>query len=264
MLPDNTLKNITLFIFLSTALFSHKLLAAHALPEFNARYAIQKYGIKVAEATYQLSYTESGYKFSQNTELRGIASVFANDTVSAVSFVDQIGDNLLLTRHKFTQTGRKKNKNEDIHISWDTYKNTLKGNITGIVRNKEINLKTDSEVWEALSFQIPLMIEANSNVKEYPYKAILKGKIDTYNFVLKSSKKVDFAGNEYQALQMVRTDPHKNRQLHIWLLPELNNIPVLIEAYRKGKMDSRVLLESVQFNNEKPLIAHVMDDDEEF
>ncbi len=264
MLPDNTLKNITFFIILLTALFSHGLLAAHALPEFNARYAIEKYGIKVAEATYQLSYTESGYKFSQNTELHGVASVFGNDTVSAVSFVDEIGGNLLLTRHKFTQTGREKNKNEDINILWNTYKNTLKGNITGIVRSKEINLKTDSEVWEALSFQIPLMIEANSNVKEYPYKAILKGKIDTYNFVLTSSKKVNFAGNDYQALQMVRKDPHKKRQLHIWLLPKLNNIPVLIETYRKGKIDSRVLLESVQFNNEKPLITHVMDGDEEF
>lgn len=255
-------KNIKVLIILCCIAFNHQLFAAHALPEFKAIYAVEKFGIKVAEAHYQLSYTESGYKFTQNTKLHGIASAFGSDTVAAVSLIDEIGDNLLLTKHKFTQTGREKNRNEDLDILWQTYKNTLKGKISGIVRSKEINLKTDSEVWDALSFQIPLMIEANKNIKEYPYKAILKGKIDTYNFVLTSTKKVSYAGNEYLAIHMVRSDPLRDRQLHIWLLPKLSNIPVLIENYRKGKEHSRVILESVQFNNEKPLISHTMNDDD--
>ena len=215
-------------------------------------------------ANYRLSHTKSGYKFSQNTKLHGLASMFANDTVSAVSFIDEIGGNLLLKKHTFRQTGREKNRNEDIDILWQAGEDTLKGNITGVVRSNEINLETNSEVWEALSFQIPLMIEASKDISEYPYKAILKGKIDTYNFILKSSKKFDFANSEYTALQMVRTNPHKNRQLHIWLLPQLNNMPILIETYRDGREDSRLVLESVQFNNERPLIANTMDDEDDF
>jgi len=253
MLPTpNTqlLKLISIFI---SVLFSHNLFAAHALPEFSAKYAIQKLGTKLAEAHYQLRYTESGYEFSQNTTLHGVAAMLAKDTVSATSLIDEVGDNLLLTKHSYRQTGREKNKDEDINIQWQTYKNTRKGKITGIVRNKEINLKTNSEVWEALSFQIPLMIEANKDVKEYPYKAILKGEIDTYNFILTSTKKISFADKEYEALQMVRADPHRNRQLHIWLVPALHNIPIIIEYYRDGKKHSRAQLESIQFNNEKPI-----------
>ncbi len=106
------------------------------------------------------------------------------------------------------------------------------------------------------------MIEANKNIKEYPYKAILKGKIDTYNFILTSIKKVNYADNDYQALQMIRSDPHRNRQLHIWLIPKLNNIPVLIETYRKGKVHSSVVLESVQFDDKKPLVSHTANDDD--
>ena len=264
MLFNNILKHIAITIFLSTILFGHRLYAAHALPEFNATYAIQKYGIKLAEARYQLSYTSSGYKFSQNTKLHGIASIFSNDAVSAFSLIDEKNDNLLLTKYRYSQTGKKKNQDEEFDIVWNTNENTLEGNISGVVRNKTISLNTDSEVWEALSFQIPLMIEADKDIKEYPYKAILKGKINTYNFVLTSSKVINFAGSEFQALQMVRTDPRKNRQLHIWLLPKLNNIPILIETYRKGKEDSRMLLENVQFNDDKPLIAHTTDDDDDF
>ena len=264
MLFKNHSKIVTVLLFSYCILFNYKLFAAHALPEFNAIYAIEKFGIKVAEAHYQLSYTESGYKFTQDTKLHGIASAFGNDTVSAISLIDEVRGNLLLTKHKFTQTGKEKNKNEEFNILWQTYKNTLKGKITGVVRSTEINLKTDSEVWEALSFQIPLMIEANENIKEYPYKALLKGKIDTYNFILTSITKVTYADNDYQTLQMIRSDPHRDRQLHLWLIPKLNNIPVLIETYRKGKIHSRVVLESVQFDDKKPLISHTTDDNDDF
>jgi len=264
MLPISQIKNIKLITLFFVLLFSHTLFAAHALPEFSARYGIQKYNIKLAEAIYQLSYTDTGYKFTQNTKLHGIASMFANDTISAVSFVDEIDGNLLLTKHSYSETGRKKNKDEDINILWNTYNNTLSGKITGTVRNREINLKTNTEVWEALSFQIPLMIEANNDVKEYPYKAILKGEFDTYNFVLTSTKKISFAGKEYRALQMVRKDPYKNRELHIWLLPELHNIPIVIENYRDGHEHSRMQLESVQFDNGKPFIEKLADSDDDF
>lgn len=264
MSPPANIQSLKIIVFFITALFSHVLFAAHALPEFSATYAIQKFGIKLAEAHYQLSYTESGYKISQDTKLHGVAGMFASDTVAASSLVDEVGDNLLLTKHSYRQTGREKNRDEDINIQWQTYKNTRKGKISGIVRSKAIDLKTDTEIWDVLSFQIPLMIEANKDIKEYPYKAILKGEIDTYNFVLASTKKINFASKEHLALQMVRTDPNRNRQLRIWLVPALHNLPIIIEAYRDGKEHSRMQLESVQFNSEKPLIDKTMDDDDEF
>lgn len=239
-------------------------LSNHALPEFQAKYAIQYFGIKAAEAHYKLSHTDTGYKFTQKTKLSGLASMIANDTVSAVSIVDVIDDKLLLTKHTYIQTGKEKNRNEDLNIHWDTTVTPAIGKITGTARSKKVNLETDTAIWEVLSFQLPLMIEANKNTKNYLYKALLKGEIDTYNFVLTSSKKISFANKEYTALQMVRTDPHKNRQLHIWLLPDLHNIPILIENFRKGKVHSRVELESVQFNNDKTYLGNLIEDDDEF
>ena len=240
-------------VFISALLFSHNLFAQDDLPEFRAQYAVQKSGIKLAEAIYQLRYTDTGYIFTQNSKLHGIAAMFGDDSISAVSYIDKVDGTLLLKKHRYIQTGREKNTDEDFSIQWNTSSKPVKGKITGIARSKKINLETDTAVWEPLSFQIPLMIEANENVKEYPYNAILNGEIDTYNFVLTSKKSITFANKEYQILLMVRTDPHKNRQLHIWLAPELNNMPIIIENYRDGKEHSRMQLESVQFNNEKPI-----------
>jgi Protein of unknown function (DUF3108) len=262
MTSKQTFRLLRLLIIPIT-LFAHNVFAAHALPEFSAKYAVQKFNIKLAETLYQLSYTDKGYKFTQDTKLYGVTKMFASDTASAVSYVDEIGDNLLLTKHTYTQTGREKNRNEDIDILWNTHKNMLRGKITGIVRSQEINLRTNEEVWDILSFQIPLMIEANENIKEYPYTAILKGEIDNYNFVLTSSKKITFSGKEYKIIQLVRTDPDRDRQLHIWLIPALYNIPVIIENYRDGKEHSRMQLESVSFNHGAPYTDQSVDSNDD-
>ncbi len=129
----------------------------------------------------------------------------------------------------------------------------MKGKIEGVVQSKKINLVTETPVWEALSFQIPLMLEANKDIKEYPYNAVLKGEINTYNFVLTEIKNIKFAEKQYQALHMIRTDPVKDRKLSIWLAPELHNLPLLVENFRDGKEHSVMRLESIKFKNENLL-----------
>jgi len=114
-----------------------------------------------------------------------------------------------------------------------------------------------------LSFQIPLMIEFDEKIKEYPYRALLKGEIDDYKLVLASSKTANFAGKDYKIVQLVRTDPKKDRQLHIWIAPALNNLPVRIENYRDGKEHSRAELESVSFNNATALTDTKTDDNDD-
>jgi len=255
---------LTLMMLLVSALFSHTVFAEHALPEFSAHYAVEKFGIKLAEAHYQLAYTSTGYKFTQSTKLVGIASLLRDDTVSVVSYVDKVGDQLLLQKHRYIQTGEEKNKNEEFSIQWNTSDDKSRGRITGVVRSRNIDLETDGPIWDVLSFQIPLMIEARKDAKEYPYKALLDGEIDTYDFVLTSSKKIKFAGKEYEVLQLVRSDPKKDRQLHIWLAPALHNMPMIVENYRDGKEHSRMQIESVQFENEKPLVEQVVDNDNDF
>lgn len=248
----------TFFLIL---LFSHNVAMANDLPDFTAKYAIQKFGIKLAEAKYKLSRTESGYTFSQNTKLFGFASMFRNDTVAATSSIDKVNGELLLKKYSYKQTGEEENKNEDISINWDTEHKPLKGKITGIVSGRKIEYETTKPVWEALSFQIPLMLDADEKKKSYRYSAIIQGEIDTYDFELVSQEAINFANKDYQTLHVVRTDPLKDRQLHLWLAPELNNLPILIENYRDGKEHSRMQLESVQFKNETTLSETESDDD---
>jgi hypothetical protein len=261
MSPKSAVHRLRLIGLVVSVLFSHTVFADYALPEYSAHYAIEKFGIKLAEAHYQLAHTSTGYKFTEDTKLVGIASLFRDDTVTVVSYVDQVGDQLLLQKYRYIQTGEEKNKDEEFAIQWDTSGDKTRGRITGVVRSRKIDLETDGPIWEALSFQLPMMIEADKNKKDYPYKALLDGEIDTYNFVLTSSKKMTFAGKEYELLELVRSDPEKDRQLHIWLAPALHNMPMIVENYRDGKENSRMQIESLQFDHNKPLVEQVVDND---
>ncbi len=102
------LKRYTLYLFLAIV-FSQNVFADNALPEFTAKYAIQKFGIKLAEAEYQLRYTDTGYQFTQKTKLHGVASMFRDDSVNVVSLVDNVNGQLLLKKHTYKQTGKETN-----------------------------------------------------------------------------------------------------------------------------------------------------------
>ena len=246
-----------LFFFTGTSSYAQTSAVNHQLPEFTARYAITKFDIKLASATYSLKYSDTGYVMTQYTSLYGMAALFRDDTVSATSVVDKVDGQLRLKSFNYIQTGKEKDRDEKLNFS---YQNSSKGSndepvthITGVSRNKAIDIHTRGTVWDVLSFQIPLMLEANKATHQYPYMAVLGGELDEYTFVLSGEKSYEFAGKSYQLLNMVRTDKAKNRALHIWLAPELHNLPVIIENYRDGKLHSRMQLERVQFNRKKPI-----------
>lgn len=255
------LRQSTLIIFcLLSSLISSNAFATNELPEFTAKYAVKKFGIKLAEAKYRLRYTETGYKILQNTDLYGLAVYLSDYAVAAESHVDKNSDNLLLRKHVYVLSGSDEDKDENIDFLWNIEDHTIRGTASGIVRGQEINVEAMDEIWDLLSFQIPLMIEAREDLKEYSYNAILRGEINKYTFELKEIKKVTFANKEYSALRMVCPDTKRDRELHIWLLPELHNIPVLIENYREGRVHYSGSLESVQFNDDAPILDEYTED----
>ncbi|HEB82303.1 MAG TPA: DUF3108 domain-containing protein [Gammaproteobacteria bacterium] len=264
--PFNTLLRTLLLPLLVLILHTQTAAAGskHQLPEFHARYAVLFMGMKVAEADYTLKHTDSGYRFSQQTRLYGLAKLLRKDTVDAVSLVEEKNGRLLLQQYEYIQRGGDA-REEKFSIQWNENATPVTGLVTGHYENRETRLTTKGPVWEPLSFQLPLMLEADAGKKEYPYKAVIKGEMDTYHFVAGKTKKVHFAGRDYQALEVVRTDPRPDRDwsLHLWLIPELHNIPFLIDNYRDGKLHSRAKLEQVQFGNGEKLV-HKDDSDNEF
>ncbi len=228
----------------------------HVLPKFTARYAITKYDIKLAEAVYVLRYTRTGYIISQHTRLSGIAALFRNDKINAYSIIDKVNGQLRLQKFSYQQTGKKKNRDENILLSYNKKNNAEITTITGLSRNTPVAINTTGAVWDILSFQVPLMAEVTATKTRYPYMAVINGKLNQYTFNLTNKKKYDFANKSYQLLEMVRNNHEKTRALHIWLAPKLHNLPVVVENYRGGSLNSRMQLESVQFNNSPPLTAN--------
>jgi len=243
---------VVFLVSIENSFADHK---SFALPEFTADYAITKFGIKLADANYRLRHTEHGYHISQHTKLHGIAALFRKDKVDANSTIEMIDGQLRLQSFNYVQTGKEKNRNENLIFSYKKAKEKTSTQITGISRSEPVSIHTNETVWDILSFQIPLMIEANANKKHYPYTAVISGELDEYLFNLNATKTHEFAGKKYTLLELVRTNTENTHALHIWLAPELHNLPVIVENFRNGKLDSRMQLERVQFDKNKSLQA---------
>ncbi len=221
------------------------------LPDFTASYGISKYDIKLASATYRLRYRDHRYHISQSTRLYGLAALFRDDTVDASSHVQVQDGKLRLLDFTYVQTGEEKDRDEHLQLAYPDDRDTTL--ITGVSRKQPVSIQTRGAVWDILSFQIPLMLDANEQTARYPYMAVINGELDQYVFERRGTRAFEFAGKTYRLLEMVRTDHRKKRRLHIWLAPELHNLPVIVENYRDDRLHSRMVLEKVQFNDEAAL-----------
>lgn len=242
-----------------------------ALPDFDARYAITKYGIKLAEAQYRLQATAEGYRMEQHTRLYGMAALFRHDTVDASSRIERRDGQLLLREFVYRQTGDEENHDEHLQFDYQEADGAEKNappqgkrwltRIHGTSHGKPVAIETRGEVWDVLSFQLPLMLRASRQTQDIPLMAVLNGELDQYHFRRIGETDYVFAGKTRRLLKLTRRNHDGTRELQIWLAPSLHNLPVVVENYRDGELHSRMHLESVRFDQQPELKAQEDDDE---
>ena len=252
---------------------------APSLPDFDARYAITKYGIKLAEARYRLQATAEGYRMEQHTRLYGMAALFRHDTVDASSRIERRDGQLLLRAFNYRQTGEEKNRDESLQFDYEKAGGNAQTKqaegaaspqasqwltrIHGVSHGKPVAIETRGPVWDVLSFQLPLMLRANRQTREIPLMAVLNGELDQYHFRRIGETDYVFAGKTRKLLKLTRRNHDGSRELQIWLAPSLHNLPVVVENYRDGELHSRMHLEAVRFDHQPELKARDEEDDDE-
>ena len=242
-----TKRLITLFLFLPAL--------SHALPpEFSASYTAETYGMTVARATYKLEHKNNSISFTQHSVPTGLAALFSSDELSETSYLSLHQDQILLDEYHYIQKGSKKNRDIHLKIKWhNSSDNKLTGTISGNARGKPVQLETNSPVWDTLSFQIPIMMGDAKNTMPQEYKILVKGEVKKYIFVSHGPQDIDINNNTIKTIKIERKGNNKNKPLFLWIAPSLNNLPVRIEKWKKGKPHITMLLNNASFPSDKNL-----------
>jgi hypothetical protein len=156
-------------------------------------------------------------------------------------------DRLLLVNYDYRHTGDDKDRDVNFKINWQNSKQELTGKASGIYEGASIDLDVDTPVWDPLSIQVPIMLDAGKNLPPHEHDMFIKGEFKHYLFENHGSEKIKFNGTRFTAIKVVGRETKRDRAMHAWLVPELNNIPVKIEQWKNGEHKSTVVLESVSF-----------------
>ncbi|MGD2160476.1 MAG: DUF3108 domain-containing protein [Gammaproteobacteria bacterium] len=231
---------------------------ARDLPhEFSAVYTLEMYNTVLARATYTLKHTDNGLFMKQSTRPVGLVALLRDDKIDVRSDMVIDNDRILLVSYDYRHTGDDKDRNVNFKINWQTSgKQNKNGKVSGVYEGDNVALEVDQPVWDPLSIQVPLMLDAARNLPPHEHGMFLKGEFKYYLFENQGNDDVSFDGKEYNAVKIAGKETKRDRAMYAWLVPELHYLPVKIEQWKEGKLKSTVKLESVTFNSSNdPLTA---------
>lgn len=234
----------------------------YALPlEYSASYDVEKFGIVVARSIHSLKHENNGIRLTRHTETVGLAALFRGDVLDENSFLSNQNDQLLLTEFSYKQKSPdKKNRNVQLKINWVQSDEKLLGKVSGTSYGKKMEYKVDKPVWDTNSYQIPLMLNTKEKAGPQQYTMIVKGELKNYSFITHGIEEIEINGNTIKAIKIERDGSTNKKPVYLWLAPSLNNLPIKVEKWKKGKLQLTLLLNQALFPGDKTMEFKTMMD----
>lgn len=243
---------ITGLVCLLASMLAPAVSAARELPhEFTANYALEMFGTVLARATYTLQHTRDGITMTQSTRPAGLIALLRDDKIDVRSDMVVDNDRLLLVSYDYTHTGDEKDRDVRFKIDWKAGNDqALVGKATGVYEGRAVEIDVDNAVWDPLSIQVPIMLDAGKNLPPHEHGLFMKGEFKHYLFENQGKVKIRFNSKEFTAVKIAGKETERDRAMYVWMVPELHNIPVKIEQWKNGELKSTVILERVSFKED--------------
>ncbi len=224
--------------------------AAELPAEFTAHYALEIFGTVMARAKYTLEHNENGLSMTQSTRPAGIVALLRDDKIDVRSDMIIRNGQILLTHYDYRHTGDDKDRDVSFKIDWKSDpEDALTGKVTGSYAGATVDIDIDKPVWDPLSIQVPIMVDAKQNLPPHEHGLFMQGEVKDYLFQNLGTERISANGQDFQAIKIVGKETRRDRAMYVWLVRELNNLPVKIEQWKEGKLKSTVVLEKVSFSN---------------
>jgi len=206
--------------------------------DYDATYLVEKHATQIARLSYQLRTRGKQTEFTTRAEVSGFAALLRDDSATERSVLMNASPPRLLS-YRYRQTGSKKNRNTQFHIDWHGETGQVQGNYAGTAFSETVQ----GAVWDPLSVQLALMRDLAMKQPPFRYQVIHHGALKQYDFEALADDTLEIDEVFYDAVVLQRK--HNNRLTRFWLAKDYQYIPLQIENYKNGELDTRILLDSV-------------------
>jgi hypothetical protein len=233
-------------------LFTPVTVLANGLPQkFEANYTLEMFGITLAEATHKLEQTEKGLSMAVSSYPVGLLAFLYDGHVDIRSDIENDNGQLLLVNHDYNHSEDEEDTTVRYQIDWaNNKKKGPAGNVTGLYKGEAIHINSDEPVWDPLSIQALIIINANEESASYKHGLLMKGELRHYVIENLGKETIEFNGTKMTALKTLVKEAERDRVIYVWMLPDYHNIPVKYEHWKNGDLTSTVLLQSVTFEDD--------------
>ena len=213
------------------------LLTADKLPpDFEAKYDVYKNNIRAG--IMQVSFKNKGEHliYQSNTKPVGLATIFASgQEIIDYSELYLIDGSYKTTEFKHEVKNSKKNRNEHYQFDWKENK----ADVSYKDRNSIVDISPFT--LDNYSSQLLLMREPNTESTEITFPVISKGRLKEYVFSHAQTEDLETALGTLAASKYVRTkDNDKNSTYFGWYAKSLHHIPIRLDKYENGKIDTSI------------------------
>jgi hypothetical protein len=221
---------------LAALVFCAPVSAEQALTPHSAEYKV-KIKIFGGVLSTQLRTTDAGYVATHEINTTGMARVFARGSIKE-SAEFGIAEGGVRSAHYVSNDTLTRDKTKaDIQFDWEA------SEANGIVNGEQYESQFEGLVFDRIALQYELMRDLLNGEPGGQYVLFDVKKLRTVDVSIVGRKTISTPLGKFDAVGIQHQSQNKKSLTTMWCVEELGYLPVMIEQYRKGKLQVRATLQ---------------------
>jgi hypothetical protein len=217
--------------------------AAQPPPDFDARYAVEKSGIKIGQSHLRFRRPQPGYyDYRLYTHATGIARWVIASEVIEHSRGEITASGFRPTDYQYERRGDDKARRAQLHFDWSA--NEVINDVASYPWRMDITADTIDRVISPLQLMHDLA-EREPDKTELTYRIADGGQLKTYLLSVEESEMITTRAGQFEALRIRRRDTDSDRYTLLWCAPALAFLAVQVEQWEHGDLNFRLSLAEV-------------------
>lgn len=220
-------------------------LAADDIAAYTARYDVEYKGRDRGDSVFSVAHdAERGvYTFSSSTEVTGmVLRLVSPNPILERSEFEVDGSHIRPLEFSYEDGSRSGEDNYTARFDWQANQVTLDGG------NGHFELELSDNVLDRGTMQVALMRDAAAGRVPGPYVLADEDALKTYAYTDAGSDEIETALGTFSARKYRQQREGSSRYTLLYLVPDLEHLPVLIEQYRDGEVHTAFIIDAVEWH----------------
>jgi hypothetical protein len=230
------------FLF-ATLMFATAARADAILPKpFTATYEVSYRGMRAGQLTLKLSRDDATgrYTYETTADPSMLARFFISNAAVERSVMEIGPDGVRPIEWQFEDG--KSSTSKDGHLKFDWTRNIA----SGVIEGEQIELPLEPGLQDRLSIQIDVVTSLLRGEDPGTIPLIDDNRVKRYDYVKKETTTLDSPLGKLDAVLYESTRQGSDRQSRFWMIPNMEYLAARAEQIRKGKVETVMVLQSVQ------------------